>query len=724
MALQQERTEDPLSHSPAHAWHLRVGRDICGDVQAALDHEWLVTNGLGSYASGSLAGATTRSYHGLLVAALHPPVERFVLVTAVNEEVTLLNGKPVKLGVNEYQDGTIDPQGYRYLESVALEGDIPCFTYRLNDTLTLEKRIWMEYGQNTTFVRYTLHGTLNDDEGQTGDGQRQEISLALLPFCLSRDYHSSTQGADDWHFIVENQGNHCRVRAFDTAPAYQLVMSPAATFTPTGHWYWHVLHRRERERGLQDHEDVYQPGIFRIPIAPGMHATLVLSAETELSRDFGSVRHEEAVTRALARHQQRIKQLLAVADRSTDTLQESDPVRARLIVAADQFIVARPDYSKATPTGTLWRLSPDRKTIIAGYPWFTDWGRDSMISLPGLLLCTGRYSEARGLLKAFASFTHNGLIPNRFPDSGETPEYNTADATLWMFHAIDRYLSLTGDWSLLKELFPRLADIIQWHVRGTLYDIGIDPYDGLLHAGIPGVQVTWMDAKVDGWVVTPRRGKPVEVNALWYHALALMESWAVHLSIDAAQYSRLRAQVGKHFAERFWYAEGGYLYDVVDVDGRIGQNDTALRPNQLFAASLRHDLLTDEQAASILQCVTEQLLTPQGPRSLSPRDPNYHDHFNGDRWQRDGAYHQGTVWPWLIGAYCDVYLRVHNDPAALSALLRPFVAQLWEACLGTLSEVAEPEPPFTPAGCFAQAWSVAEVLRCWQNMAPGTATTQ
>jgi predicted glycogen debranching enzyme len=715
MALQQERKEDPLSHTAAHAWHLRVSRDICSDVQASLDHEWLVTNGLGSYASGSLAGATTRSYHGLLVAALHPPVERFVLVTKLDEEVTLPGGKVLKLGVNEYQDGTIDPQGYRYLESVALEGDIPCFTYRLNDALTLEKRIWMEYGQNTTYVRYTLHGTLDDDEGQASDGQRQEISLALLPFCLSRDYHSSTQGADDWHFIVENQGNCCRVRAFDSAPAYQLVMSPAATFTPTGLWYWRVLHRRERERGLQDHEDVYQPGMFRIPLTPGMHVTLVLSAEMGLSLDFGSVRHEEAVNRALARHQQRIKQLLAVADRSTDALQESDPVRARLIVAADQFIVARPDYSKATPTGTLWRLSPDRKTIIAGYPWFTDWGRDSMISLPGLLLSTGRYSEARGLLKAFASFTHNGLIPNRFPDSGETPEYNTADATLWMFHALDRYLSLTGDWSLLKELFPRFADIIQWHVRGTLYDIGIDPYDCLLRAGVPGVQVTWMDAKVDDWVVTPRRGKPVEVNALWYHALTLMESWAVHLSTDATQYSRLRTQVSKHFADRFWYAEGGYLYDVVDVDGRIGQNDPALRPNQLFAASLTRDLLSEEQTASILQRVTERLLTPFGLRSLSPTDPHYRDHFNGDRWQRDGAYHQGTVWPWLIGAYCDVHRRVHNDPASLSALLRPFIAQLWEACLGTLSEVTEPEPPFTPAGCFAQAWSVAELLRCWQS---------
>jgi predicted glycogen debranching enzyme len=382
-------------------------------------------------------------------------------------------------------------------------------------------------------------------------------------------------------------------------------------------------------------------------------------------------------------------------------------------LAADQFIVARPDYSQQQTNQFPLRLSPDRKTIIAGYPWFTDWGRDTMISLPGLLLHTGRYSEARGLLKAFASFMHNGLIPNRFPDQGDEPEYNTADATLWMFRAINLYLKATSDWSLLKELFPTLADCIQWHVRGTLYNIGVDPVDGLLHAGAPGVQLTWMDAKVDDWVVTPRRGKPVEVNALWYYALTAMEAWAVHLSIDATPYSQLRTQVRQHFATRFWYEAGGYLYDVVDVDGVAGQNDASLRPNQLFAASLVPDLLSDQQAASILHMVTEHLLTPVGLRSLSPTDPAYHNHFNGDRLQRDSAYHQGTVWQWLIGPYVDVHWRVYRDHAALTPLLQPLVQRLWYACLGSISEVAEPEPPFTPAGCFAQAWSVAELLRCW-----------
>ncbi len=675
-------------------------------MQEGLNREWLVTNGIGGYASGSIVGATTRTYHGLLVAALHPPGERTVLVTKIDEEVEFSNGRVLKLGVNEYQDGTIDPQGYTYLEKFSLEADMPCFRYNLSDSLALEKRIWMEYGQNTTYVQYTLRST-----GEDGEASSEPLMLTLYPFCLFRDHHSTTHGTADWHFIVEGQGNSCRVRSYDGAPAYSITMGPFAQFTPTGMWYWHVLHRRETERGLPNLDDVYSPGFFRIAITPGQRVTVVLTEDEAIQLSlFGGPQHEEAVAQALTRHHRRIKQLLAVADRSIDNLPQQDPVRARLVIAADQFIVARPDYSRSD--GRV-HLSPDRKTIIAGYPWFTDWGRDSMISLPGLLLCTGRYSEARGLLKAFASFMHEGLIPNHFADSGETPEYNTADATLWMFHALDRYTATTGDWTLLKELFPTLQDSIAWHIRGTVYGIGIDPKDGLLREGAPGIQLTWMDAKVDDWVVTPRRGKAVEINALWYCALTCMESWAVRLSIDATLYSELRSQVSQNFAVRFWYEAGGYLYDVVDVEDVAGQNDAALRPNQLFAASLTRSLLSEEQISSILQKVTEHLLTPMGLRTLSPQDPAYHNHFNGNRQHRDTAYHQGAVWPWLIGAYIDVYQRVHNDPTAIVPLLQPLIQHLWDACLGTISEVAEPEPPFTPVGCIAQAWSIAEVLRCW-----------
>lgn len=705
MILDHKSVEASQQQGP-DAWHLRVGRDICGDVQQALDHEWLVTNGLGGYAAGSISGATTRSYHGLLVAALQPPVARTVLVSKIDEEITLPGGEVLKLGVNEYHDKVVDPQGYQYLQEVALDGDIPCFRYRLTEQLELVKRVWMEYGQNTTYIQYTLEGESNEIEDES-------LTLTLVPFCLSRDYHASTQGSDDWHFIVDSQHNRCRIRAYNEAPVYHLIAGPSAFFSPTGLWYWRVRHRRESERGLLDQEDVYQPGIFRMPITTGMRATFVLSAEQNLPSELGGPRHEELVTAALVRHQRRVRQLLSVAERTIDNLEERDPVLARLLVAADQFIVARPNYAQAKTSRQPLRLAPDRKTIIAGYPWFTDWGRDSMISLPGLLLATGRYSEARGLLKAFASYTYEGLIPNRFPDQGEHPEYNTMDATLWMFHALGLYLQATDDWSLLKELFPTLQEIILRHEQETLFNIGMDAADGLLHGGVDGVQLTWMDAKVDDWVVTPRRGKPVEINALWYAALTKMEAWAVRLSTDASHYSQLRTLVRQHFSRRFWYAEGGYLYDVIDVDGIAGQVDASLRPNQLFAVSLCRDLLSGAQCTSILQQVEQHLLTPFGLRSLSPTDPAYHKHFSGNRWQRDSAYHQGTVWQWLLGPFIDVHFRVHKDRDQLRSLLLTALDQLWQNCLGTISEVAEPEPPYAAGGCVAQAWSVAEFLRCW-----------
>jgi len=710
MTLHQESQN--TSRSTRNPWHLSVGQAICADVQAGLDHEWLVTNGLGGYASGSLNGATTRCYHGLLVAALRPPVERTVLVTKIDEEITLRNRTLLKLGVNEYQDGTIDPQGYAYLDSVTLEGDIPCFIYVLNDSLTLKKRVWMEYGQNTTYVQYTLHGSF-DEEGERSD---ENATLTLFPYCLTRDYHSTTQGDSNWRFITESYGNRCRVRAKENAPTISLIAKPGASYSANGVWYWHVLHRRDRERGLPYIEDVYQPGSFRVQLIPGKRTTLVLSAETSIPTELGGESHEEYAAQSLARHQRRIKQLLAIADRTTADLSCADPTLARLVIAADQFVVARPAKDLAIGNARGF-LSPDRKTIIAGYPWFTDWGRDSMISLPGLLLHTGRYSEARGLLKAFASFTHDGLIPNRFPDSGETPEYNTADATLWLFYAVARYLAITGDWSLLKELFPTLRAIIDWHIQGTSYGIGVDPADGLLRAGVAGEQLTWMDARVGNRVITPRWGKPVEINALWYCALAYMESWAVRMSIDATAYSQLRAQVRQNFAARFWYEAGGYLYDVIDVAGKTGKLDAALRPNQLFAASLTRDLLSDEQVQRMFDTITNHLLTPLGLRSLSPDDPHYQRRFQGKPAERDEAYHQGTAWLWLIGPYIDVHYRLYRDRAATQAFLQPFVEHLWEMCLGTLSEVAEPEPPYTPAGCFAQAWSVAEALRCWQLVA-------
>jgi predicted glycogen debranching enzyme len=700
MSIQSDVAAD---RSTENAWELSVGPDVCRNVQAGLDREWIVTNGLGGYASGTVSGATTRSYHGLLVAAIIPPVERDVLVTKIDETIELPDTSVLTLGVNEYRDGTIDPQGYTYLDTFSLEADVPCFRYHLNEDLTLEKRVWMEYGQNTTYVQYALSSASSVGA----------LALTLTPFCVYRSHHATTHGDANWHFLVDNQGNRCRIRAFKEAPVCMLVLGPSAQFTPTGNWFWGVKHRRDTERGLPDVEDVYQPGTFRMQIKPGERVTIVLSTEAEMPSEFGSDQHEAAVEQAWTRHQQRIQQLLANVNHRKFPLPQRDPTLARLAVAADQFIVSRAAHTQDQPAREQGGHSAELKTIIAGYPWFADWGRDSMISLPGLLLSTGRYDEARGLLKAFASYTHGGLIPNRFPDSGEAPEYNTIDATLWMFHAIDLYLKATEDWELLNELFLILSDIIDRHIEGTIYNIGVDPGDGLLHGGTSGVQLTWMDAKVGEWVVTPRHGKPVEVNALWYYALTCMESWATRYSLDASPFKHLRTKVEENFARRFWNEEGGYLYDVVDVEGVAGQNDAALRPNQLFAAQLAPSLLTEDQRRSILQKVTGPLLTPLGLRSLSPDDPSYCAHYNGNQQQRDGAYHRGTVWQWLIGPFVDVHLSIYHDQAAIRAILQPLVQHLWDACLGTVSEISEPEPPFTQVGCFAQAWSVAEALRCW-----------
>src|SRR6266704_3154057 len=663
----------------ANAWNLAVGPDICRNVQAGLDHEWYITNGLGGYAAGSLVGATTRSYHGLLVAALRPPVERDVLITKIDETIELPDKSVLKPGVNEYRDGTIDPQGYNYLDTFSLEADVPCFRYQLDENLTLEKRVWMEYGQNTTYVQYALSAA-SAHVANVGP-----LTLTLTPFCVYRSHHATTHGDSNWHFLVENQGNRCRIRAYEEAPVCVLVLGPSAQFTSTGNWFWGVKHRCDTERGLPDVDDVYQPGTFSIQMMPGEHVTIAISAEPPLQAEFGSAQHEAAVEQAWTRHQERIQQLLAKVNHTKFPLPQRDPVLARLALAADQFIVARPSHTQdSQPDKGQEQHSSDLKTIIAGYPWFADWGRDSMISLPGLLLSTERYNEARGLLKAFASYTHGELIPNRIPDSGEATEYNTIDATLWMFHAIDRYLKATEDWSLLNELFLTLSSIIDWHVEGTIYGIEVDPVDGLLRGGTTGVQLTWM------------------------------ETWAARYSLDASKFSQLRSKVHENFTRRFWNEEGGYLYDVVDVEGVAGQNDASLRPNQLFAASLTPSLLTENQMRRILQKVTEPLLTPLGLRSLSPDDPSYCKHYNGNQQQRDGAYHRGTVWQWLIGPYVDVHLSIYNDRAAMRSLLQPLVQHLWDACVGTISEVAEPEPPFTPAGCFAQAWSVAEVLRGWR----------
>ncbi len=458
-----------------------------------------------------------------------------------------------------------------------------------------------------------------------------------------------------------------------------------------------------------DQEDVYLAGAFTVSLTPSETATLALSVDDATGalpsgETLGGDDHEQVVARALARERQRQRALLAQAG-------AHNPFIQRLTLAADQFIVAR----NAAPATTALAAGSPAVTVIAGYPWFTDWGRDTMIALPGLTLATGRLAEARGLLRGFLAYMSQGMIPNRFPDNAsDTPEYNAVDATLWLFHALDAYLAASNDWPLLDEVFDKLDTSVTWHIRGTRYGIGVDAADGLLRAGAPGVQLTWMDAKNGDWVVTPRRGKPIEINALWYRALRLMAVWARLLERDATPYTALAEAIQAHFASAFWYADDGYFCDVVDVDGVTGQRDTSLRPNQALALALAPELVSAEQARSALAVVERELLTPLGLRTLAPSDPAFRGVYGGDQRTRDAAYHQGTAWPWLLGAYADARAQAfpEEDARAMrTRLLAPLRANLREAGIGSISEIAWGAAPFTPDGCPAQAWSVAEALR-------------
>ena len=722
---------------------LSLDREICRNLDAVIQREWLITNGLGSYASGTVSSVNTRRYHGLLVAALRPPVARTLMVAKIDEEVEY-DQRAYYLGANEYQDGTINPGGFVHLESFTLEDGLPIFVYRLGGPgeLMLEKRIWMERGQHTTYVRYRLFQQPSEQSCLSGDSQLNNarsatlpsISLTLLPFAAYRDYHAEQYGSADHYFTIsplnttattqageEHELTGCTITAFEGAQPYHLitvghpVTQPA--FSEVGVWYWRFLHRAERERGLPDTEDYYLPGVFkaRLTLAEtGQPAqdtlTLILTAEPRWTG------YTRANAPALSL-QHTLKQQREISGKGWPQLGERDQeFWQQLQLAANQFLVARPlrNAKKASPG--------ENATVIAGYHWFTDWSRDTLISLPGLTLATGRFDVARGLLENLARYLSQGMLPNRFPDSGEDlsdADYNTVDATLWYFHALDQYMRLSGDSSLLGKLFPVMEEIIAWHQRGTRFGIHVDASDGLLAAGQPGVQLTWMDAKVDDWVVTPRIGKPVEINALWYNALRLMEEWAEGQGKDPLSYGAAATRCRANFNQRFWREPGRYLADV--IDGPTG-DDTSLRPNQLFAISLPHPVLETEHWRPVLETVTQHLLTSLGLRTLNQAHPDYRSHYSGDRHARDGAYHQGTVWAWLIGPYLDARLRAYgaedetarfHEEQRCVGILEAFREHLAQVGMGTISEIFDGDAPHTPRGCIAQAWSVAEVLRLW-----------
>lgn len=678
---------------------IHFGREVCGDLSAALRREWLVTNGLGGYASSTLAGMNTRSYHGLLVAALNPPVDRTVLVGGLVEWVTY-DGVRYPLSTNEYGDGTIDPHGYRYLESFALEGMLPVWVYAIGDAL-VERRVWMVHGANTTCVSYRLlRGS-------------QDMHLEITPLVTYHGFHTLSSG-QGWQPGVEAGERRATIHAFDGATPFAL-MASSGTFAPNGSWWWNFKYRAETERGLPDHGDMYAAGAFSsaLSLTQGdpMY-TLTLTTETSAPLLDGAT--------AFAAARERQLQLLRRAEAV-----DADPFMQQLTLAADQFIVKRqlahPTDPSAMPNPAHHPLS--QKTIIAGYHWFNDWGRDTMISLPGLTLATGRADEMADILRGFASYVADGLLPNNFPDqSGQIPGYNTCDATLWYVLALRAYVLATGDEALVEELLPVVRNIVACHIAGTRYSIGVDPADGLLHAGEPGVQLTWMDARIGDYVVTPRTGKPVEINALWYNVLRTLSAFLTTRDAGAArEYAAQADHVRVSFVKRFRRDNHAALADV--VDGPDG-DDWTVRPNQIFAISLPFPLLEGADAAAVVDVVGRTLLTSYGLRSLSPNDARYHGTYGGNQYQRDSTYHQGPVWTWLMGAFVEAHYRVHHDQGAALALLRPFADHLHDAGLGSISEILDGDPPHQPRGCIAQAWGVAEVLRLWRLLNQDIKTAQ
>ena len=655
------------------------GREICGDLATADRREWLCTNGLGGFASGTVAGGLARRYHGLLVAALQPPLGRTLVVAKLEESVDD-GGQTYALSTNHWIDGTVAPQGFRDLERFRLDGTTPVWTYACADAL-LEKRVWMEPGANTTYVRYRVVRAAGP------------LALTVRALVNYRDYHATTRG-EGWHMDVAVVTGGLRVVAFAGAQPVSILV-PGAEARAEHTWYRGFALARERERGLDAEDDHLHAGTLRARLRPGDALTVVLSTEPAPSTDG------EAAWARRAAHE---ADLLARCTAGWPGAAQAPAWIRHLVLASDQFVARRPLPDE-----------PEGMTVIAGYPWFGDWGRDTMIALPGLALTTGRPELAVRVLRTFARFVDRGMLPNRFPDGRDAPEYNTVDATLWWIEAIRATHAATGDVGLLKELWPALESVVEWHRRGTRHGIAEDPADGLLRAGEPGVQLTWMDARVGDWVVTPRIGKPVEINALWYNALCAMAGFARALERPSEPSDAAAERVRRSFA-RFWCEAAGHCFDV--VDGPDG-DDAALRPNQIFAVSLPESPLAPEQQRRVVDACARHLLTSYGLRSLAPGHPAYCASCTGAPLARDGAYHQGTVWGWLLGPFALAHARVHGDRAAARALLEPMRHHLDDYGVGSIAEIFDGEAPFVPRGCPAQAWSVAETLRAWHALSGG-----
>ncbi len=650
-----------------------------------LRREWLATNGLGGYASGTIAGTVTWRYHGLLIAALPAPFGRMVMLNHVAEHVRLPDGRLVQIGGEEPSQPEEALSSGHFITEFRLENGLPVWRYEL-EGLVLEKHIVFLYGQNTVHISYSLLSGA-------------PVVLHLRPSMHFRGHEQAVTAGSLEGYQLLVTGEHYEIAAPNLLPRLRLVIKgEQPAFTYDGGCRREIYYEKEAERGYQSRGSLWSPGFFCATLHPHRGATLI--ASTEWWSTMLALTPQEALGFFHDRH----RRLLATADPRA----RSSPA-ADLVLAADQFIIN--PAGRIQDSARAHAAGDEIRTVIAGYHWFTDWGRDTMISFEGLTLLTRRFTEAGWILRTFAHYIRNGLIPNLFPEGQNEGLYHTADATLWFFHALARYVEYTQDLSTLRLILPKLTDIVEHHLRGTLFGIHVDPADGLLCQGAPGFQLTWMDAKVDDWVVTPRRGKAVEINALWYNALLLLENWIRQEKGDsaAAPIAAHAEKCRESFNRRFWYAAGNYLFDV--VDGEQG-DDSSLRPNQLLAFSLEYPVLDPQRWNPVLEIVKARLLTPLGLRTLSPDHPDYKPKYFGDLRARDAAYHQGTVWAWLIGPFVDAWLRLHpDDLAGARSFLTGFSQHLDEACVGSISEIFDAETPFTSRGCIAQAWSVAEVLR-------------
>jgi predicted glycogen debranching enzyme len=656
---------------------IQFNKEMCGDVDAALRREWLETNGIGGFASSTIIGLNTRRYHGLLVAATRPPVGRIVMLSKV-EETLFIESQPFDLSANRYP-GVVHPQGFRYLKQFRLD-PFPVFTYEI-EGIEIEKTVFMIHGENSTVVQYELKKNNHPE-------RINNLRLELRPLIAFRDYHSTTHENGAINREMEQRTGMADIAPYEGLPSLHLAHN-AVELQKTGDWYRNFEYAAERERGLDFSEDLFNPCLLRFDFRLPRQASVIASTEQRDAAQAAEYRQAE-ITR---------RRNLAVSSPIEDAFAQD------LVRAADQYIVSR----------------GDQKTVIAGYHWFSDWGRDTMIALPGLTLPTGKTDVAKSILRTFAQHVDQGMLPNRFPDAGETPEYNTVDATLWFFEAARAYLAYTGDLDFVRnELYPVFADIISWHVRGTRYGIKVDP-SGLLSSGEQGIQLTWMDAKVGDWVVTPRRGKPVEIQALWHNTLCIMADLANRFGDEAAQkrYQNMATVASWSFNRLFWNEKTGCLYDVTNG----APPDPSIRPNQIFAVSLTHSMLSPERAKRVVEKVQEHLLTPYGLRSLAPTDPQYRGRYTGGPIERDGAYHQGTVWPWLMGPFLTAYIKVNggSDGARhqASEWLIPLKDHLADGGLGHISEIFDGDTPQRPVGCVAQAWSVAEILRTYIEYVKG-----